>query len=383
MKTTKTRRTRSGTVESGASPRLSLRSSCLRGFLLLVVILIAAPAFALKIEDVVRLKGSEGGKIQGMGLVVGLPGTGDSGKYQPAMNALAEMIGNLQDANISAADLKGSKSVALVYVTCELPPHGVREGDRLDVHVAVAGEAKSLVGGRLVMTPLLTPTKGNERLFAFAEGALLVEDDKAPTTAKVERGAQMVADNFTQLMDASGRITLVLDDTIASWPAAKNIADEINDIFTLDGSEPVARALDQKNVLVVVPGHSRLDPAAFVSTILNHYIHPSSVTNGAKVVINRKTGTIVIGGDVEVSPTLISHQGLTITLLSPAPPPDPLNPQVVDKTFVPVDPHKRGGARLSDLEAAFNQLQVEATDRIEILKAMYDAGYLHAQLILE
>jgi len=350
---------------------------------MLIVAFVAAPASALKIEDVVRLKGSEGGKIVGMGLVVGLPGTGDGGKYQPAMRALAQTIANLQDANVVAAELKDAKNVALVYVSCDLPRHGVREGDTLDVHVATVGAAKDLTGGRLIVTPLLTPSKDNPRLFAFAEGALLVEDAKAPTTAKVERGAQLVADNFTQLMDGAGRLTLILDDTVASWPAAKNIADEINDIFTLDGSEPVARAMDQKNVLVAVPHHSRQDPAAFVSTILNHYIHPSSVSNGAKVVINRHTGTIVIGGEVEVSPTLISHQGLTITLLSPAPPPDPRDPQVVNKNFIPLDPHQRGGARLSDLEMAFNQLKVEAKDRIEILKAMHDAGYLHAQLILD
>lgn len=348
-----------------------------------LVACLAAPAFALKIEDVVRLKGSEGGKIIGMGLVVGLPGTGDGGKYQPAMRALAQTIANLQDANVAAAELKDAKNVALVYVSCDLPATGVREGDKLDVHVATVGAAKSLVGGRLIITPLLTPSKENPRLFAFAEGPLVVEDADSATTAVVESGAQMVADNFTQLMDDYGRITLVLDDSIASWPAAKNIADEVNDIFTLDGSEPVARALDQKNVLVVVPGYSRQDPAAFVSTILNHYIHPSSVSNAAKVVINRRTGTIVIGGEVEVSPTLISHQGLTITLLSPAPPPDAQNPQPVEENFIPLDPHRRGGARLSDLEAAFNQLKVEADDRIEILKAMHDAGYLHAQLIME
>ncbi|MCC6679726.1 MAG: flagellar basal body P-ring protein FlgI [Phycisphaeraceae bacterium] len=346
-------------------------------------ILFASPAFALKIEDVVRLKGSEGGTITGVGLVVGLNGTGDGGKYAPAMKALKQMLANMQDATVTADELKDAKNVAVVYVSCRLPDTGVREGDRLDVHLATAGACKSLRGGRLVFTPLFTPNKNAQRLFAVAEGAVVIEDDAIPTTAKVDGGAQMVADNFTQLMDNAGRLTLVLDDSIASWSAAKNISDEINSIFTLDGSEPVARALDQKNVIVLVPGHSRQDPAAFVSSILNHYIHPSSVANAAKVVINQRTGTIVIGGDVEISPTLISHQGLTITLLTPAPEPTAFNPQVTEQNFVPLDPSKRGGARLADLEAAFNLLKVEAQDRIEILKAMHEAGYLHAQLILE
>lgn len=351
--------------------------------ILLAVLGFAAPALGLKIEDVVRLKGSEGGKIVGMGLVVGLPGTGDGGDYLPTMRALAQTLANMQDANVVTAELADAENVALVYVSVELPRHGVREGDRLDVQVATVGAAESLLGGRLIVTPLLTPSKDSPRLFAFAEGALIVEDEDAPTTGKIENGAQMVADNFTQLMDGSGRLTLVLDDTIASWPAAKNITDEINDIFTLDGSEPVARAIDQKNIVVTVPGHSRHDPAAFVSSILNHYIHPSSVSNAAKVVINEKTGTIVIGGEVEVSPTLISHQGLTITLLTPSPEPTLIAPRVSEERFIPLDPHQRGGARLSDLEAAFNQLKVEAQDRIEILKAMHGAGFLHAQLILE
>jgi len=289
----------------------------------------------------------------------------------------------MQDTNVVAGELKNAKNVAMVYVSCDLPAHGVREGDRLDVTIATVGAAKSLVGGQLIITPLLTPSKSSPLLFAFAEGALVVEDEENPTTAKIESGAQMVADNFTQLMDEYGRLTLVLDDTAASWTASKNIADEINDIFTLDGSEPIARALDQKSVIVQVPGYNRHDPAGFVSSILNHYIHPSSVSNGAKVVINQKTGTIVIGGDVEISPTLISHKGMTITLLSPLPEPDPRVPQEIEKRFVSMDSQKKGGAQLADLEAAFNQLKVEADDRIEILKAMHDAGYLHAQLILD
>src|SRR5690606_16732917 len=101
------------------------------------------------------------------------------------------------------------------------------------------------------------------------------------------------------------------------------------------------------------------------------------------VVINERTGTIVVSGDVQISPVIISHKGLTITTITPQPAPNVLNPQVIQDPFLAVDPGGRGGAKLADLLAAFNQLKVEAQDRIEILKLMHQSGKLHAQLILE
>ncbi len=346
-----------------------------------MIALLATQARGVQIQDVVRLKGSESNKLVGMGLVVGLNGTGDGGKYAPAMQPLAEVIARLIDANTVWTELKDVKNVALVSLSAELPPEGVREGDRVDVHVASVGPAKSLKGGRLLLVPMKGPLQGSP-VFAFAEGAVIVEDEDSPTSGVVARGAQLTRDVMSRYLDDAGRITLVIDQANASWPVANTIAGQINGVMAPDGPR-IAKALDQKNVVVEVPPYQREDPAQFISNILVTYLDPGFVSSGAKVTINERTGTIVIGGDVQVSPAIISHQGLTITTLTPKPEPTVFEPTVETADFVKMDPSGRGGAKLEDLLNAFNQLKVPAQDRIEILKLMHASGKLHAELVLE
>ncbi len=143
-----------------------------------------------------------------------------------------------------------------------------------------------------------------------------------------------------------------------------------------------------------VPKYEQQNPAAYISQILQTYIDPSQVSTEARVVINERTGTIVISGNVQISPVIISHKGLTITTVTP-PAGQNANAQAAapaqgqgagadnQQRFITVDPEKRGGAKLADLLNAFNQLKVEAKDRIEILKLMHESGKLHAQLIIE
>lgn len=338
-------------------------------------------ANAVQVQDIVRIKGSETNKLVGMGLVVGLKGTGDGGKFAPAMRALSQVIGRLNDDGVVASELADAKNVALVSVTAELPAEGVREGDRVDVYVAAIGPAKSLEGGRLFMVPLIGPQK-NSPVFAYAEGALTIEREETPTVAVVPNGAQLTADITTRLMDRYGRITLVINRQNASWPVANNLANLVNDLVAPDGPK-VARAIDAKNVVIDVPMWQREDPGQFISPILQTYIDPSQVAGGGRVVINERTGTIVISGEVQISPVIISHKGLTITTITPPPVANAAQPIVAENSFIGMDPENRGGARLADLLAAFNQLKVDAQDRIEILKLMHESGKLHAQLILE
>jgi flagellar P-ring protein precursor FlgI len=349
--------------------------------LLLATAMLTPPAHAVQVQDLVRLKGSETNKLVGMGLVVGLQGTGDGGKFLPAMRALAEVIGRLNDEGVVASELADSRNVALVTISCELPGEGVREGDRLDVHVAAIGPARSLAGGRLFMVPLIGPQQDSPVL-AYAEGPIVIENPQALTVGRVPRGAQLTADVMSRLMDRYGRITLVINPQNASWPVANNLANLINDLIAPDGPR-VARAIDAKNVILEVPMWQRDDPAQFISPILQTYLDPSQVSVGGRVVINERTGTIVISGDVQVSPVIISHRGLTITTITPPPVPNAAQPIVQQHGFVGIDPDNRGGAKLADLLAAFNQLKVPAEDRIEILKLMHESGKLHARLILE
>lgn len=347
----------------------------------LVTLLTTTPAFAVQVQDLVRIKGMETNKLVGMGLVVGLSGTGDGGKFLPAMRPLANAMSRMVDGSTIAADLRDAKNVALVSVSCTLPATGVREGDRVDVQVSSIGPAKSLAGGRLFLMPLTGPLPDSPT-FAFAEGPLVIENPASATNGVVRGGAQLTRDVLAQAIDAQGRLTLVLNDSVASWPMASNIASLVNGVVSPDGPS-VARAIDAKNVIIEVPEYERADPAAFISNILVSYVDPSQIGDGAKVVINERTGTIIVSGDVQISPVIISHRGLTITTITPEPLPTPAAPTRSTNGFVPIDPEKRGGARLADLLQAFNQLKVEPADRIAILKEIHRSGKLHATLVIE
>ena len=347
----------------------------------LIVVGLAAMTLAVQVQDLVRLKGSETSKIVGIGLVVGLQGSGDGGQFMPAMRPLAAVIQQLIDPNVVASELSNAKNVALVALSATLPSVGVREGDRVDVHVSAIGPAKSLAGGRLFMIPMTGPVTGSP-IYAFADGAIVIEDPQNLTVGVVKGGAQLTRDVMAKYIDQYGRITLVLDENSASWPTANNLTNLINGVIAPDGPN-IAKALDQKNIVIDVPKYELEDPAAFISQILRSYVDPSQISTGARVVINQRTGTIVVTGDVQISPVIISHKGMTITTITPPIQPTELNRQEQNVHFVPIDPEKRGGAKLGDLLAAFNQLKVEAADRIAIVKEIYRSGKLHAQLIVE
>ncbi|MEX0887375.1 MAG: flagellar basal body P-ring protein FlgI [Phycisphaeraceae bacterium] len=347
-------------------------------------LLVASGAHAVQIQDIVRLKGAEGGKLVGMGLVVGLDGSGDGGDFRPAMRSLAEIVSQLMDPNVVASELANADNVAMVSLSADVPVTGVREGDRVDVHVASFGSASSLRGGRLFLIPMIGPVPGSP-VYAFAEGPVTIEDTEIPTVGVVRNGAQLTRDVTTQYLNERGQITLVINRPNASWPVANNLASLINGLMDPDGPG-IARAMDPKNVVVQVPEHERDNPASFISQILQTYIDAEQVAAEARVVINERTGTIVISGDVQVSPVIISHEGLTITTVTqpeiPGLPPQ-MAPEIEEDHFLAIDPENRAGAELADLLDAFNSLRVDAQDRIAILKLMHESGKLHGQLVIE
>lgn len=362
-------------------PEPMRRTSLAKLAALILSITLTHSAVAVQIQDLVRLKGSETNKIIGIGLIVGLSGTGDGGKFLPAMRPLAAVVQQLIDPNVVASELANAKNVALVALTATLPSSGVREGDHVDVHVSAIGPAKSLVGGRLFTIPMTGPLPGSP-VFAFAEGPVTTENIESPTVGVVRGGAQLTRDVMTSYLDRFGRITLILNEANATWPTANNLTNLINGVMDPDGIG-YAKTIDQKNIVIQLPQWERNDPAAFISQILRSYVDPSQLSTSARVVINERTGTIVVTGDVQVSPVIISHKGMTITTISPPIQASEQNPMQEQVNFVPVDPERRGGANLADLLAAFNQLKVEATDRIAILKEIHRSGKLHAQLITE
>jgi flagellar P-ring protein FlgI len=340
------------------------------------------PAAALQVRDLARIKGAERSTLVGMGLVVGLKGTGD-GKFLPAARPLAAVMQRLIDPNTVASELKDARNVALVALEATVPAHGVREGDRIDVHVSAIGTAKSLEGGRLFLFPLTGPLPDSP-VFAFASGSVLVEDPNTPTVGVVKQGAQMVTDIRARFMNDAGQITLVLNDQDAGWSNAFIIADLINHEMS-DGSGPasIAMAVDPKNIVVDVPAWERTNPAAFISRILQSHLDLSIISSGARVLINQRTHTIIVGADVEVKPTFISHPGLTITTITPQPPPTLVNPDIKASNFVGFDPQNLGGTRMRDLLAALEQLKVPARDRVTIIRELKASGALKAELILQ
>ena len=356
--------------------------------------LMAKGSSATRIADVTRLGGQRTNVLTGMGLVVGLKGTGDGGKYETAIRPLATMLAKMGNPALPA-ELKDTKNVAIVAITAKLPENGVRDGEVLDVYVNSIGAASSLRGGRLYITPLLGPTHepyiartrdANGRIheeampFAMADGAIVLEDPSTPTVGVIRRGATMEVDLPTEQIDRAGRINLVIEDPSASWTMASMIAKTINGDKEADGAA-VAVAIDPKNVVVTIPPEERGQPDNFIAGILN--LDLPLMTSEARVVINERTGTMILTGDVEISPAVVSHKGLTISTIVPAPVPTQYTPVIKNSEFAGLSTDKSRAAKLQDLLDALDQLKVPAEDKIAIVKALYTSGKLHAKLIVE
>jgi flagellar P-ring protein precursor FlgI len=335
-------------------------------------------AFAVKVADITRLGGQRPNVLTGLGLVVGLKGTGDGGDYLPAIKPLAGMLSKFADPT-TVKELSNADNVALVLLSAKVPPNGVRDGDQIDVYVMSQGAAKSLKGGRLFVTPMTGPIP-DSGIFAMAEGAVQIEDPSTPTVGVVKGGAVMEADMPAQVIDPNGRFTLVLQDPAADWTTASTIAKTINDAEGADG-EVLAVAVDPKNVVVSIPPGERARPDSFISRV--RQLPVPLLPTEARVQVNERTGTLIVTGDVEISPVVISHKGLTITTVDPEPVPGPRSPVLRTKNVVPLDTTRRGGAKLQDLVNALEQLKVPAEDRITIVKELYKTGMLHAKLTVE
>lgn len=344
---------------------------------LLVLCLASTQAVAVKVADITRMSGQRTSSMTGLGLVYGLKGTGDGGSFQPAIRPLASMLEQFND-QATVVELSKVKNVALVALIATVPPNGVMEGDHVDVTVMSLGSASSLRGGRLFVTPMTGPIPG-AGILAMAEGPIVLEDDSAPLVGRIKGGCTLettlMADQITD-----GRFTLVLDDPSASWTNASTIAKIINDAENTSG-EVIALALDPKNVVVTIPPSERQRPDSFISRVQR--LPVPMLPTAARVLINERTGTMIITGDVEISPVVISHKGLTISTVQPTPVPTARTPVLSTHDVIGIDPGNQGGAKLQDLVAALDQLKVPAADRITIVKELYQTGKLHAQLITE
>jgi flagellar P-ring protein precursor FlgI len=346
--------------------------------LFILMLLFASPAFAVKVADITRIGGQRSNVLTGLGLVYGLKGTGDGGSFLPAIRPLASMLGKFSDTS-TIQELSGVQNVALVSLTATVPSNGVRDGDHIDVYVTSLGDAGSLRGGRLFVTPMQGPLPGSG-IFALSEGPLVLEDPSTPTVGVVKGGCVMEADLPAKYIE-NGRFTLILEDPSASWTMASTIAKIINDAGDGDVGETLAIAIDPKNVVVTIPKSELERPDSFISRVQR--LPVPMLPTEARVTINDRTGTIIMTGDVEISPVVISHKGLTITTIAPLPIPSPRNPVLTSRDVVALDTTNQGGAKLQDLVNALDQLKVSSEDRIAIVKELYKTGKLHAKLVIE
>ncbi|MEM9825568.1 MAG: flagellar basal body P-ring protein FlgI [Planctomycetota bacterium] len=342
----------------------------------------SAHAGTMKLGEIVRFKGQETNTLQGLGLVVGLRGTGDADAL-PTSRALARMMqlmGGPMAMNATGGldlnDVAEAKNVAMVFVTATIPNVGAQSGDQLDVQVH-AINAKSLEGGTLMLTPLLGPRADNPSVYAMARGQISISRDGQATSGVIKNGAKMEA-SVRASYAKDNKLTLVIRPDFASFDTAQRIEDEINNLnamtlgstrFSGASSSDVARAIDQLHIEVTIPEVYRESPIKLIWFLERIPIQMSSHPN--RVVINEREGVVVIGKDVEIAPVLITHRNMRI--------------EAGGSGFVPINEEldDDGGIKLKALADALNALEVPTEDLIAIIKSLQRKGDLFGEVIFQ
>lgn len=333
------------------------------------------------LRDISRVRGEGASVVQGLGLVVGLNGTGDSGSELMMARPLAEALKRLGNP-VSIDDIASSKSAAIVMVTCQIPRAGAKTDDTFPVTVSVINSASSLKGGTLMISPMIA-TRGST-VYAFAQGSLTIPDDEMPTVARIAKGAQMVRDINTT-PSIAGSFDLIIDNNFSGWGATSTIASEINQQYLLTANrlnQSVAESIDARTIRVRVPATESEHTASFFGDIMQTDISSALRKLPEKVICDTITGIIVITGDVQVSPAVITHKDLTITT-TVAPPQGAPNDQVSEFAAIYASDSSPDLSRLDDLIAAFDQLDIPPSEQINILRMLHEAGNLHARLIID
>ncbi|MCL4104534.1 UNVERIFIED_CONTAM: hypothetical protein GTU68_047496 [Idotea baltica] len=336
-------------------------------------------AVAERIKDIATIDGVRSNQLIGYGLVIGLDGTGDQTTQTPftiqSMKNMLAKLGVLVDANVNPQ----LKNVAAVMVQAELPAF-TRPGQAIDVTVSSIGNAKSLRGGSLLLTPL----KGVDgQLYALAQGNLVISgfgaegadgssvvvnvlnSGRIPNGATVERG---VPSPFND----SGALVLSLNS--ADFTTAQRVAASINDHLGAD----TARPLDGGTIEVRSPVDSA-DKVSFVSVVENLMVKPGEAP--ARVIINSRSGTVVIGSQVRVSPAAVAHGNLTVSISggdTAITPESSVSVEQEGSRMFYIDP----GVTLKDLVEAVNRVGAAPGDVVAILEALEQAGALRAELIV-
>lgn len=330
----------------------------------------------IRLGTLCRVKGQEENTLHGLGIVTGLPGTGDGASFRPAIKSLAGILNVMgEQVGPNGEAITDTKNVALVMIRATIPASGARQGDKIDCVISSIGTAKSLRGGQLFLSPLVGPDRNNPQIYAFASGPITLDSEDTPTSGRIFGGCKLEEDFFTPFVK-DGKITLVLHKYYSNWQMADDIAETINNPETITQfgamNVTLARAIDQSNVEVIIPPQYRENPVQFIALILASPILETQT--GPRVVINERAGSIVVSGDVEIGPVLVSHRNITIQASAAD----------YGNQFIPVDPASVNAPnqKLEDLVEALNAVRVPTKDIIEIIKGLQQDGKLYADLII-
>jgi flagellar P-ring protein precursor FlgI len=313
------------------------------------------PADAARIKDIANVRGVRGNQLVGYGIVVGLKGTGDS-KMEFTGKSVVRMLDRL-GVKLTEKEID-SKNVAAVVITAELPPFG-RAGNKVDITVSAIGDSTSLKGGVLVQSPLRA---ADQQIYAVAQGSTLVgyaAGGVHETVARIPNGAMIERDVGTEFASRKMfRLTLHNPDFTTAARVAKTINVELAGKY--------ASALDAGTIDLVVPNSYEGKGVELLSLIEALNVNPDTT---AKVVINERTGTVVIGTNVRISKIAISHGDLTLKVGDASKAKDGEKIMAIEES-----------ANVGDLVKALNRLGVTPKDLITILQSIKEAGALQGDL---
>jgi flagellar P-ring protein precursor FlgI len=336
----------------------------------------------LTIGDICTLKGQEGNTLSGLGIVVGLNGTGD-GKFDATATAILRYMQKMRVPISGGAGAAGgsttggfdAKNCALVSVMAEVDGQGGRQGSQIDCVVS-AIYAKSLKGGTLLVTPLVPPVPPTDdgpepMVFAMAQGALRFDDPSNATNGRITRGCRLER-NINNVFVKDNKITLVIRAPHARFSVAEQIAFALNESKGLKAPEgmEIAHAVDQVTVEVQILQQYRANPVSFASLVLQQGLE--RLRNVASVWINETTGVIVISGDLKISREAIQHKNMVVNLGDPNAVSQFMEFDMEADSSVPT---------LTALVQSLNALRVSNADMIQIIRTLDEKGSIQGQVV--
>ncbi|PJE10979.1 flagellar basal body P-ring protein FlgI [Legionella sp.] len=365
------------------------------GTILLALLLIAPPIqAAVRLKSLAHLSGLQENPITGYGLVIGLAGSGDSRRNRDTTQAIANLLQTF-GVNIQPNEVN-SRNTATVIVTANLPSYA-HQGDKIDINVASLGDAKSLLGGTLLVTPLKGP---DNQVYALAQGPISIGGFKYdlfgnviqknhPTSGLIPGGAVVERTIYNELINKESGLHIILNRP--DFTTADHVERALNQQF----GPNTALAKTAQDIEIHPPIEAKKRFIRFISQIENISIEPDNIPT---VVVNERTGVVVAGADVKLDAVTISHGNLQIAIATSYNVSQPTLLNEVDgQVHTAITPSTNinvretqansvllaEGATVADLIASLTKVQTSTRDIIAVLESLQRAGALHAELIIQ